>query len=347
MTTTGVVLLCALAAAVVALIALLRRPSAPESEAVALVRSEVARIADGVARQGADDREIRGDLSRVRETLEGLRAGAEARARAEEPLWDAVRRLEAVLAGGGARGRAGENLLDEALSTLPAAMLVRDFQVNGRRVEFALVLPDGRRMPVDSKWTSVRDLEALHGEEDVERREALCRRIEDEVVRRAREVAGYVDPAVTTPFAVACVPDAAFGACRRAHGDAFARGVILVPYSTALPVLLSLFALAARYGSAGDVQASLAELEAVLAAMEQTLENKVSRAAAMLRTASEEWRTQVGRARATVARGRTGPSAPTSGPPPAGRLVAPVAALRGQPEEAFVDFEHSAPDGLR
>jgi hypothetical protein len=71
--------------------------------------------------------------------------------------------------------------------------------------------------------------------------------------------------------------------------------------------------------------------------MEQTLENKVARASAMLRTATDEWRAQVGRARITVARGRGAlpdPEAMEGGHP---------AALRGDGEEGFVDLEHSAP----
>ena len=336
MTTTEVLLLCALAAAGVAVIVLLRRPS-PGTTDGAVIRAEVARIADAVSRQGADERELRGDLTRVREALEGLRAGAEARARAEEPVWEAVRRLEAVLAGGGARGRAGENLLEESLSLLPPGMLVRDFAVGGRRVEFALVLPDGRRMPVDSKWAAVGDLEALDGVEDPDARAALSRRIEDEVARRAREVAGYLDPDLTTPFAVACVPDAAFGVCRKAHADAFARGVVLAPYSTALPLLLSLYTLAARHGAGGDLQACLAELESSLAAMEQTLENKVVRAATMLRTASDEWRVQLGRARATLHRGRNGGAHRDDSNGSVSK-----ATLSGRKEAGFVDLEPSS-----
>jgi RmuC family len=334
-TTTEVVLLCALAAAGVALIVLLRRPGRDPADAAALVRAEVARLADALTRQGADDRELRGDVAWVRESLEGLRASAEARTRAEEPVWAAVRRLEAVLAGGGPRGRAGENVLEAALSSLPPAMLVRDFAIGGRRVEFALVLPDGRRMPVDSKWAAAGELQALQDEEDPGRRETLGRRVEDEVARRAREVAGYLDPAVTTPFAVACVPDAAFAVCRRAHGEAFARGVVLAPYSTALPVLLALYALGARYGSTGDVRACLAELDAVLAAMEQTLEHKVARAATMVRSATDEWRAHLGRARGAVARGRGAAPEPQDGRP--GGANAP----RGRAEEGFVDFEPS------
>jgi hypothetical protein len=335
-TTTEVVLLCALAAAGVALIALLRRPREP-ADAAALVRAEVARLGDALTRQGLDGRELRGDVARVREALEGLRASAEARVRAEEPVWASVRRLEAVLAGGGSRGRAGENLLADGLSSLPPGMLVRDFAVGGRRVEFALVLPDGRRMPVDSKWTAAAELQALQDEEDPGRRETLGRRVEDEVARRAREVSGYLDLAVTTPFAVACVPDAAFGACRRAHGEAFARGVVLVPYSTALPVVLALYSLGARYGSTGDVQACLAELDAVLAAMEQTLEHKVARAAAMVRSATDEWRAHLGRARVTVARGRGASPASADGEEDRSNT------FRGRAEEGFVDFEPSTP----
>jgi hypothetical protein len=300
-TTTEIVLLTLLCAAGLALIASLRRR--PEDPA-ALVRAEVSRIADALARQTTDERELRGDMGRVRELVEGLRASAEARVRAEEPVWHAVRRIESVLAGRGARGRAGENLLEEALSHLPPGMLARDFSVGGRRVEFALVLPDGRRLPIDSKWTAVRELEELRSETDDQKRRLLCKRIEDEVARRAREVEAYLDPVLTTPFAVACVPDAAFAVCRKAHGDAFARGVILVPYASALPVLLSLYALGSRYGAGDQVQACLAELEGLISAMEQTLENKVARASTMLQNAADEWRTHVGRARGALARGR-------------------------------------------
>jgi hypothetical protein len=314
MTTVEIVLAGLLVAAVIALIWLLRRQD--DAGEVGLVRVELARLTDAVTRRGADDREVRGDLGRVRELVEGLRAGADARARAEAPVWAAVRRLEAVLAGAGARGRAGENLLDEVLSHLPPGMLVRDFAVGGRRVEFALALPDGRRLPVDSKWTAVRELAELDRVEDPSERQALGRRVEDEVARRAREVRGYLDPSLTTPFAVACVPDPAFAVCRRAHADAFVDGVVIVPYSSALPVLLTLYVLASRYGGASDVRDCLAELEAVLGAMEQTLEHKVARASTMLANAAQDWRTQVGRARGALARARAGPADADPSPPP-------------------------------
>jgi hypothetical protein len=134
------------------------------------------------------------------------------------------------------------------------------------------------------------------------------------VARRGREAEAYVDPVLTTPFAVACVPDAAFAVCRKAHADAFARGVILVSYASALPVLLSLYALASRYGRGDEVQGCLAELEGLVSAMELTLENKVARGVTMLQNAADEWRTHVGRARGALARGRGVTATPEEAP---------------------------------
>ena len=303
----GVAILVGAAAVSASIFVAVRRQRIASSDARPLIEAQslrLDRLADALNRQTRDEGDLRGDLSRTREVLESLRARTEERQRAEEDGWLALRRLEAVLLGSAARGRAGENLLHEALSSLPPGMVLRDFQVNGKRVEFALIVPDGRRLPIDSKWAALREIETLEEEDDPVVRERAARRVEEEISRRAREVASYIDASLTTPFAVACVPDAAYAACRRAHAEAFSRGVVLVPYSTALPVLLSLFSLAARYGGAGDGRECLAELETLLDSVEQTLENKVARAAAMLTNAADELRNQVGRARGAVARGR-------------------------------------------
>ena len=136
--------------------------------------------------------------------------------------------------------------------------------------------------------------------------EALVREVERVVVGRAREVAQYLDPALTAPVAIAAIPDAAYGVLRRAHAEAFGRGVIIVPYSAALPVLLFLYSLVARFGSAGDLEACLTEVCGVLDVMEAVLENKVARAATMLSNGADEIRSQLGKARGSVARARAG-----------------------------------------
>jgi hypothetical protein len=132
----------------------------------------------------------------------------------------------------------------------------------------------------------------------------LAREVERIVAGRAREVAAYLDPALTAPVAVAAVPDAAYAVLKRAHADAFSRGVVIVPYSAALPVLLFLYSLVARHGSSGDVDGCLTELGAVLDTMEAVFENKLTRAATMLANGTDELRAQLGKARGSIARAR-------------------------------------------
>jgi hypothetical protein len=78
-----------------------------------------------------------------------------------------------------------------------------------------------------------------------------------------------------------------------------------VPYSTALPVLLFLYSLAHRFGDADGARSALEEVVSVLDAMQLVLENKVGRAATMVSNGVDELRSGLGRARGSIARGRT------------------------------------------
>jgi hypothetical protein len=267
--------------------------------------AELRRLADAAAAREGSAEAVRSELSGARRALEALAVREEERREREREHGEIVRRLSTVLAGGASKGRAGENVLREQLAELPAGMLVTDFRVNGRVVEFGLLLPDGRRLPVDSKWAAVSELEALEAAEEPAEREALARDVEKQVALRAREVAQYLDPALTAPVAVAAVPDAAYRVLRRAHADAFGRGVVIVPYSTALPVLLFLYSLAGRFGDAGDARACLAEVADLLDAMVGVLENKIARAGTMVANGAEDLRSALGKARASLARGRS------------------------------------------
>ena len=305
-----VVLGLGVGAAAVAVLLSLRQvgtgPSVQRLEARLEVQSaEMRRLADTGSAQGGDAERIRAELAGARQALQQLALREEERRDRETESWAVVRRLSTVLAGGTAKGRAGENVLRQHLAELPPGMLVTDFRVNGKVVEFGLLLPDGRRLPVDSKWTALAELESLEAAEDPAEREARARDVEKAVAARAREVAQYLDPALTAPVAVAAVPDAAYSVLRRAHADAFSRGIVIVPYSTALPVLLFLHSLVARYGDAGDVQSALHEVGTVLEAMEGVLENKFARAATMISNGADEMRSHLGKARGSLARGRS------------------------------------------
>lgn len=267
--------------------------------------AELRRLADAAStREGSVER-LQAEVAGARRALDAFAIHDEERRKRDTESWEVVRRLSTVLAGSASKGRAGENVLREHLAQLPPGMLETDLRVNGRVVEFGLVLPDGRRLPIDSKWSADAELEALECEEDPAAREALARGVERLVAARAREVAQYLDPSVTATVAVAAVPDAAYAVLRRAHADAFSRGVVIVSYSTALPILLFLYSLAHRFGDADDARAALEEVASVLDAMHLVLENKVARAATMVANGVDEMRSSLGKARGSIARGRT------------------------------------------
>ena len=124
--------------------------------------AELRRIADAAAHPGSGGRAAplgsRGRSSGA-SGVERPRAGPPTRADVEGR--EVIKRLSTVLAGGASKGRAGENVLREHLAQLPPGMLVTDLRVGGKVVEFGLLLPDGRRLPIDSKWTALAELEAL------------------------------------------------------------------------------------------------------------------------------------------------------------------------------------------
>lgn len=259
--------------------------------------AELRRIADATAVRDGAGEQLRAEVAGARHVLERLQER-------ELEHGEVVRRLSTVLAGGASKGRAGEHVLREHLSELPPSMLSSDFRVNGKTVEFALVLSDGRRLPVDSKWPALAELEALEAATDPTDRDACARAVERAAAMRAKEVAQYLDPALTAPVAVAAVPDAVYAVLRRAHADSFAKGVVIVPYSSALPIVLFLYALVQRFGDAADAQSALAEVAGVLAQMEQVVENKFARAATMLTNGADEFRSSLGKARGSIARAR-------------------------------------------
>ena len=264
--------------------------------------AEMRRIADSTAQRDLVAEQLRQGLDGARRVLDELRIREQERRSTDGEQREVVRRLATVLAGGASKGRAGEHILREHLAELPPGMLVTDFRVGGKVVEFGLLLPDGRRLPIDSKWTALAELEALEAVTDPVERDACARAVEKAVVARAKEVAQYLDPAVTAPVAVAAIPDAAYQVLKRAHADAYARGVIIVPYSSALAIVLFLYSLVGRYGDAADVQASLAEVAGVFDTLESVVENRFAKAATMLANGTDEFRSQLGKARASIAR---------------------------------------------
>ncbi|MBI3647647.1 MAG: hypothetical protein HY240_02645 [Actinobacteria bacterium] len=131
---------------------------------------------------------------------------------------------------------------------------------------------------------------------------------------------------------MAAVPDAAYAVLKKAHAEAYAKGVVIVPYSSALPIVLFLYSLVQRFGDAADVQAALSEVANVLDQMEQVVENKFARAATMLTNGADEFRSSLGKARGSIARARAEADVPVS-EVPAGSVSLLADPGRGSPEE--------------
>jgi DNA recombination protein RmuC len=299
--------IAAAAVATVVAVVVARRPSGSDAELRGLVQAHGARmdrLSDALGRQALDEDGLRRQLDDTRRAVHDLRARDEERRSRDEEARAALRRLESTFLGAATRGRVGENVVWEALAVLPPDMVDTDFRVSGKVVEFCLRLPDGRRLPIDSKWAGVAEVEALEAADGPDR-QRLAAVVERLVAARAKEVAKYLDPSLTTPFAVAAVPDAVHAVLRRAHLEAFTRGVLLVPYSSALSMLLALYSLCCRLGEGGDIGAVVAEIDTALDGIERALENGVERGAKMAQNSAAEIRAQVGKARGALARGRT------------------------------------------
>jgi len=279
----------------------LRAQMALEGQEFAQLRSQLAL---GGQAQNSAVHELRDRLGQAQLQLEGLRSVLTSSHELEEDARRSLRRLEAVVAGNPARGAAGENILDEALRHLPPDMVQRNASIKGRVVEFALRLPGGKLLPIDSKWTSGAALEeAASPDLQPARRGQLANQIERDVEKRAREVSQYIDPAATAPFALAVVPDGAYATCRGAFAEAHRRHVIIVGYSMALPYLLALYQMHLQFARSVDMenlQACLMDVDRQLDGLEGTLENKVQRSLTMLGNAYQEGRQGVARIRASV-----------------------------------------------
>ncbi len=263
-----------------------------------------ARLQTGGLSQEAQAAELRERLTHTQAVVEGLRSALTARQGIEEEARASLRRLESVIAGSSSRGAAGENILEEALRHLPPEMLQRNVWVGGKVVELALRLPGGKLLPMDSKWVSSVALEQLADTGlDANRRAQLSATVEREVERRVREVSQYIDPATTSPFALAVIPDAAYDVCRGAIVNAHRRHVMVVGYAMALPYLLTLYQLHLQFSRTVDMeklQSALIDIERQVDVLEGVLENKVQRSLTVLQNAYTEGKQATAKIRASA-----------------------------------------------
>lgn len=285
--------LIVLAVAVVAAALLLRRrPDSPTGWQAAQQASEVEAT-----------RTLQARMDQTAASVSELLGKFEERRRLEEDATLAVGRIERLVAGSWSKGRAGENLLAGVLAEFPPDLVLRDFTLAGRVCEFALVLADGKLLPIDSKWPALDAALRLDTEVDPSVAEDLRRQVEKAVCARLREVAGYLDPERTAPMAVIALPDAVYACCRKAHRMAKDLGVLIVSGSMAVPVLLAVWHLYGTYARQVDQAQLLARLHDVsfcLQEMGERIEGQLSRGLKMAGNAAGELRILVNNARSSL-----------------------------------------------
>jgi len=248
-------------------------------------------------------RDLSLNIKETQKVLDHIKTDYEARRLIFERLRESVEKMEDTISGTKRRGEAGENILQEIFKSFPPNMITRNFRIAGKEVEFALILSDDKVVPIDSKWTAQELLRTLAQEKDKTQRLALSSKIENEISRRVSEVAQYIDPARTVSWAVAAIPDAAFSVCRRAHLDAYKKGVIVIPYCLALPYLLTLFNLHLQYAGSIDVenlQHYIMDIKRHLEKMEGMLEKSIVRGVTMINNAISEYRQDLGSIRSSL-----------------------------------------------
>ncbi len=243
---------------------------------------------------------LRTEITKTRELLAQIQAADQVRARQEQEAWGALKRLETVLAGSKSRGMAGENILASILAQLPAELRETNLVINNKPVEFALRLPQGRVLPIDSKWPALAALEQLQESDDPALRKALADQIQAEVRKKVREVTKYLDPERTIRLGILAVPDAVFDLCVDAHVDAFKQGVVIISYTQAIPYLLSLLQVVLRFGTEVDaarLSQGLATIADALEKMDQEVEGRLSRTITQLQNSRDDLKSYLGRAR--------------------------------------------------
>ena len=246
---------------------------------------------------------LKNGLEKTADLLEDLKSTDKLRQQREAEFLERIKRVDEIIAGTSAKGISGEEILRETFKKLPQEMMENNFTVGGKTVEFALILPNNKRLPIDSKWPAGELLLKLEKESSPEKRKEIIEEIEKETIKRVKEVKQYIDPDLTWSQAIAAVPDSVYGVCREAHLRARENDVILLPYSMVLPLVLYMYRLHLQYAMSLDMenlQNHLISISKNLNEMETVLENQIARGSTMISNAYSTYKQIISRIKSSL-----------------------------------------------
>lgn len=217
-------------------------------------------------------------------------------------IQDSIHKLEGIILGSASKGQFGESIIYSLLSQIPADWQVRNFTVKGKPVEFGVRFDNGLILPIDSKFPATNLIEQYKQSKDTQEKKKLLKQIHTEVEKKALELKKYIDVSVTTPYAVAIVPDGVFSLCGAVQSEVFKHGVILISYSMLLPFLL----LAYNSNKATET----IDIEKIINSADQSVKNldllleeldgRMSRAITMIGNSRDELKTEISKVRSNI-----------------------------------------------
>jgi hypothetical protein len=141
-------------------------------------------------------------------------------------------------------------------------------------------------------------------------------------------MAKYLDAERTLGLGLLAVPDAVYAAAPEAHGEGYRAGVVVVPYSLALPYVLALYRLTLRLGCAVDTSQLADHVRALgetLRRMDEEVEGRLSRGLVLVENGRDALRERLGEARRTTTRLLEAAESEGTEPP---ELPAPIRLVR-------------------
>ncbi|MGC8815567.1 MAG: DNA recombination protein RmuC [bacterium] len=177
-------------------------------------------------------------------------------------------------------GQAGERIVVELLGIVPEDWLERNIRLGRGQVEFAVKMPGGYLIPLDSKFVAPELVAQLENETSGKQQQQLLedakKKLRGKLQERAQEIGKYLSDPKVLGFGIAAVPDSVYDLCRDAVKTAAqSHRIVVVPYSLLLPFVLSLYLMAQRLGISrlGETDQVIGTAITVLEQAKQALEN--------------------------------------------------------------------------
>ena len=260
------------------------------------------KIAEGAA--GVRERFLE-DIKSLEKEVSNLSARLEEQREAYSSLKESAGRIEGVLTGT-KKGGAGENILGDMLRQLPTSIVECNLSISGKPVEYAIVLPNGKKLALDCKFPASDILQSLALNSNGQDPSLLKREMERKVMAQVETVRKYIDPSQTMDFALMSVPDSAFSLLTiQKLYQAYRRSVLILSYSMTIPYLLSLYQLCLQYSTKIDSSMIVSALEGIerhSLDIRDELENKLIRGNTMISNAYGEINMLIGRIESEVQR---------------------------------------------